>query len=290
MRDQAYISFLEWVSLEPGSGRDLKMAALCFENLLIGAGDIFVDTYIEMSKVTGATKRDLTRIISSVPHEESSLAALGADALASRPKALQDSILKKIWESEGYEMKLGPLEGQQTTIKYENYKTAAYIMSEIDHWQRNYALMDFVGNETDRAVLGVLLDYQRPAAALREVLVRDFPDFSKLSWEDIFELRKNPHWKRFRSVAQEIAANSALGGATLNERFERALRDFAFEARPRIGSTIFYGVIGNLPLGPINPVGAASNATATVTAVHQQKDFGWMFFLLDALRAAEAPR
>jgi len=110
------------------------------------------------------------------------------------------------------------------------------------------------------------------------------PDFGELSWEQIFELRKDPLVKKFR---EKIYTNFNTLKDFDDEIMSR-LWDIASYAKPNIKGTIIKGILSNLPSPTIvNPVGLGAAVKDTFNDYNLEKSKGWLFFIQKARSLTE---
>ena len=111
------------------------------------------------------------------------------------------------------------------------------------------------------------------------------PDFSELSWEQIFELRKDSSIKKFRD---KILANFDQSKG-IDSEIISGLWEIASYARPNIKGTILKGILSNIP-SPIiiNPVGLGTAIKDTYDDYKLEESKGWLFFIQKARALTEA--
>jgi len=111
------------------------------------------------------------------------------------------------------------------------------------------------------------------------------PDFSELSWDQIFELRKDRSIQKFR---EKISDNfDKLHG--IDSEIISGLWDVASYARPNIKGTSLKCILSNLPSPTIiNPVGLGTAIKDTYDEYKLEESKGWLFFIQKARALAEA--
>ncbi len=122
---------------------------------------------------------------------------------------------------------------------------------------------------------------------LLEVLgTEEVGDFGQLPWPQIYELRRSDFIKDFRGHLARVAADPTAPDLILD--LNRELRDFATRSIPdSMPKTIVKGVLANLPMPlPVNPIGIVESAAEAKEQYDLRKQFGWLFFVLEAKRLA----
>lgn len=120
---------------------------------------------------------------------------------------------------------------------------------------------------------------------LLEVLgTEEVGDFGQLPWPQIYELRRSDFIKDFRTHLTRVAADPTAPDLILD--LNRELRDFAARSIPdSMPKTIVKGVLANLPMPlPVNPIGIVESAAEAKKQYDLRKQFGWLFFVLEAKR------
>ncbi|WP_405250517.1 hypothetical protein [Dokdonia sp. Asnod3-C12] len=123
---------------------------------------------------------------------------------------------------------------------------------------------------------------------LQKVCSINYFDFGKLSWEQIFELKKSDFLNDFRTKFNEwLIEYSELKDEQLFEnKINKYIRtsNFAFltKNKPKLGKSLTTGVLGNIPLPIPNPISIYTSIEQINKDVKNRKDFGWLFFIQEA--------
>jgi len=112
------------------------------------------------------------------------------------------------------------------------------------------------------------------------------PDFDRLSWDEIINLRSHRMHNKFRRwyVEQCTRLSDPPAQLAISQVINESLWQLAREVQPSVGSTLAKGFIGNLPLGviPVNPVGIVTAIMDVNSQVALQERYGWLFWLSEA--------
>ncbi|WP_335993194.1 hypothetical protein [Pseudoalteromonas sp. CH_XMU1449-3] len=115
------------------------------------------------------------------------------------------------------------------------------------------------------------------------------PDFSDLSWEQIFELRKDKCVTNFRDkIESSLKDNPDNLTTSIDSEIISALWDITNYAKPNIAMTTLNGILTNCP-SPIivNPYGVGKSIKEGFDAKKLLRDKGWVFFIQKAKEEAE---
>ena len=104
------------------------------------------------------------------------------------------------------------------------------------------------------------------------------PDVGQLSWSDVFRLRRSRYWADFRDRMATVPDDDVSSASLLLDE----MWEFIRRTQPSLTRTIATGVLGNLPVGPVNPLGVMQVITEAEKAAALRQDFGWIYFLLHA--------
>lgn len=125
------------------------------------------------------------------------------------------------------------------------------------------------------------------APSIHDVFSSDLivPDFDKLSWSQVFELRADKHVKAFRKVIYNYLKPEAKIDNAYALGVSRDLWKLVSDIEPSIQKSIISGVFSNIPFLPINPVGIGLAAKEVFENREIEKRFGHLFFV-QKLRAS----
>ena len=110
------------------------------------------------------------------------------------------------------------------------------------------------------------------------------PDFSDLTWDQIFELRKDKCVTNFRDKIETLLkGNPDDLTSSIDSEIISALWDITNYAKPNIATTTLNGILTNLP-SPIivNPYGIGKSIKDGIDAKKLLNDKGWVFFIQKA--------
>lgn len=116
------------------------------------------------------------------------------------------------------------------------------------------------------------------------------PSLRHLPWSEVVRLRSTGLFDVLREKMRSLtlAAEGDLDEAKrkLAHAEAEAVEEIVNRARPKIGSSLFEGIAGNIPLPlPIpNPISIYSAIKTVIAQNRQDRDFGWLYMLRD-LRA-----
>jgi hypothetical protein len=136
------------------------------------------------------------------------------------------------------------------------------------------------GRRTELAAFGNFLS----------VMSGHMSDPSKLSWEEVIDLREHKYVAGFRDKIRQLSGlvkandeKQVMG--LLAEMYDRDLKEIARITRPSRGRALLKAVAGNLPLPLLmNPVSATLSLVDIGQDRRMDEQFGWLYFLLDLER------
>lgn len=110
-----------------------------------------------------------------------------------------------------------------------------------------------------------------------------FPDFSLLTWNEIFDLRNDPSIKSFRNKIFEssstISEPNTINRSILERDYLQELEEFYKMREPKPLTSIMKGVAGNLPLGIPNPFSYIFATVDIKNNIRDYKKFSWLHFV-----------
>lgn len=110
-----------------------------------------------------------------------------------------------------------------------------------------------------------------------------FPDFSLLSWDEIFELRYDPSIRSFRRRIFKNANSpfepNYVNRSKLAQSYLNDLKDFYKQRKPKPLSTIGKGIAGNLPTGIPNPFSFLFSSVDIKNDIRDHNKFAWLHFV-----------
>lgn len=128
------------------------------------------------------------------------------------------------------------------------------------------------------------------APCIHDVFSSDLivPDFDKLSWSQVFELRADKHVKAFRKVIHNYLKPDSKVDDAYALGVSRDLWKLVSDIEPSIQKSIISGVLSNVPFLPINPVGIGLAAKDVSKTREIERRFGHLFFV-QKLKASISP-
>jgi hypothetical protein len=118
----------------------------------------------------------------------------------------------------------------------------------------------------------------------------ELPDFSKLSWRDILNLRYDDFVNEFRQKLAKLTEEFYHDG-DIDRAKKQIMNDIwnlISDVRPNVKRTILDGILGNLPFPfIINPLSLASSANAIESQQNLKREYGWLFFIQKAKEASQ---
>lgn len=158
-------------------------------------------------------------------------------------------------------------------------------------WISEQRPMTFLCKPTEQVAVEMLLESESGAAGVSpedagELLL---PDLTWVSWRVLVEAKKS---SALKSLKVRIASVSGTGSLSEAQRaFEDLVactQDELLEgARPRPFYAGVRGLLTNLPVQPINPLGLLDFAYNLARETSRMRDSGWLYLLRDLRRAAE---
>jgi len=171
----------------------------------------------------------------------------------------------------------------------ESHAARANLRRVLRSWLPVSQDVALLGDSLERAAMRRLSAFGGHASAHRtfcDVVVKQVPDLSTLTWKDIAELRHHAGFDAFRSKVLELDGLIAQGavrdaGVLCEHLFQEALVELAKQVRPNLTRCIIKGIIGNLPIPLINPAGLAFSVQDAITTARLGKRHAWTYFLID---------
>jgi len=127
-----------------------------------------------------------------------------------------------------------------------------------------------------------------------EVLSGSLPNLSLLDWSTILQIKRSDGLAALKKKAKEAIAVSGENLQRARREFEDAERDVYEDiidrSRPRPGRALIEGVLGNIPMGLLNPFSIAFSWRGFSQQVAAEENYAWVYMLRDirsAIRRAE---
>lgn len=148
------------------------------------------------------------------------------------------------------------------------------------------SVQDALSGWLTRKIYRVPLNENSNGARFREILIRNIPDFTQLSWESIIELRESAHRKDCLNYLRGFPHKSA---ADIQDDLQASFWNLASDAQrsSSLPKTVLKGVAGNLPVPIINPIGLTMSLEDIYRAWDSQKRYGWVYYLAEIRRHTE---
>jgi len=111
------------------------------------------------------------------------------------------------------------------------------------------------------------------------------PNLSKLSWDEVLELRHHPYFENFRiklSMLNDrlaIAQNEEIADLVSEIRIDE-MEHIVRAQEPALGRAIINGLLNNIPGLPVNPYSIGSSVYELWKRIRRRKQSGWLYFLL----------
>ena len=146
----------------------------------------------------------------------------------------------------------------------------------------------FVANASGEAILRAVIPTppdNEEFQTFSRIATIPIPDFSKLSWDQVLELRNDRYFQNFRSALAALRERIAVADdqqvaeivtELRSKEMERIVRD----SEPAVGTAVIKGILGNLPGLPVNPVSMWSSASEIWDNLQRGRMSGWLYFLL----------
>jgi hypothetical protein len=113
-----------------------------------------------------------------------------------------------------------------------------------------------------------------------------FPDFTSMSWDEIFELREHAKIGQFRNKLQTISEKSLLyprsNWTPLWKEYFRDLEILAQDVNPSIVQSGIIGALGSIPLEIPNPLSAIARGLSFLEQRDRNSRYGWLYFVQHA--------
>lgn len=175
-------------------------------------------------------------------------------------------------------------EDASTEEHYELHKLGGYCMSDILYWQKHFSKTTLICDSLTSKIVTNLSLSNQPADSSIKQQAFDCPSIFKLGWKDILDLRQSPFLKAFRKKYQDLTVDGQTD--ILLEHYYNALVKLSDLVRPNPSKEVFKAILTNLPIPVINPLGIASSGQDVYKATKIKNDFGWLFFVTDAIKLA----
>jgi hypothetical protein len=275
-----------------------KFAALFFDELIIqvpraDAVDQVLASLVEQGLISGDVARELGAVWRPVH------AVLPDYEFLKHPWQHDDERLVELARTAAVEDALAEYPDIDSRgLQHEVAWAGAGLIEAVSTWsilhtRRPCALL--ADRAESRIVEGVFgISIPPPNHALfSQVMQWRLPTAGNLSWERLFELRSSPFLDAFRQKMAELDRLVKEGGderdarAIVEELERNDLRELARTVTPDTQKAWAKAVMSNVPLPiPINPASVALSAIDVKTIYDRKQRFGWLYFLLEADRAA----
>lgn len=147
---------------------------------------------------------------------------------------------------------------------------SCYIKSTIDV----PFIVDDVGDFVFKKVIGQQIQSDSSFNTFQFLLIKEIPDFIKLSWDAILFLRNNKNRNYCIDYMKQVPLNQSI-----IEHLKESLWRLVTEAEDEssIVKSVLKGLVGNLPL--LNPISAFLSSKDTYKLYKKNNNFGWIYFL-----------
>lgn len=167
---------------------------------------------------------------------------------------------------------------------HAEYKAPAIVSSDLcSELYYNFYLADLFDDFSINLspVVSDLIDDMKQQQNINSLFTSSLiiPDFSKLSWDQILELRTDRHIHDFRTkVLSNLNKNEPIDLALANE-LQKDLWDLANYCKPDIKKSIFEFVLSNMPIpAPLNPFGLYYSVR-DMSKEYKNQDKNWIYFV-----------
>ncbi len=172
-----------------------------------------------------------------------------------------------------------------TNVIFLQEIAAAWVSLHVSLAGGPPSIVDPLSAWLGRRVYGAELEPDRKFSEFRSILVPNVPDFTRLSWEDILDLRLSQNRRRCLVFIQQAARETE---SALREKVQSALWGLATEAvaESSIPKAIIKGIVGELPGLPVNPVSIWMSLKNIYKAVRTEHRYGWLFYIAEIRQTA----
>jgi len=118
-----------------------------------------------------------------------------------------------------------------------------------------------------------------PFDRLEELTPTAMIDFGSLPWETVLSLRSSAHIHDFRQLIREL---ELLPAGAIQKRWTRDVEEMAVLGKPSLLKIMVGGILGNLPIAPINPLSVGQSFMDYFRGEETLRRYGWVYFVMDA--------
>lgn len=159
-----------------------------------------------------------------------------------------------------------------------------------------------VFSEAHATLLEIENDHRRPEQQTEELTIllgrsqetSSFPDFSEFSWDEIIELRRDPHISAFRAEMTRLVSGLSPWSdekMVLGEHYLRTLEELSKQVKPSVSKSIISLLIGQIPTGPFpNPLSLIGEILELRHQAKLTDNYGWLYFVQKAKSISDRRR
>lgn len=287
---------------------DLKFALLLFDQIHIPIHSEGITRVLDFYKDTFPQSiiPDLLNIIIPVPSipkiSDQALKLLGQDLRNTRVTGLLEDIAKTYIKKKNFINKKGKFD--ENLYLYALYREIGWTMFGIEH-----DLILTQKLKTAYYPYPVLLpvvkqmflsEYEQlhgmaGIEVLKDVVEENVPDFSKMTMEEILELRSEGTISDFRKRIRELstlaveAKKSIEIRALVDHELKRDLWALARDVKPNIPVAFLKALVSNIPLPVPNPMGIIDSGYSVYKGLKLNRTYGWLFFIAE-MRRKQGPK
>lgn len=258
----------------PG-GTNLKLFTLLFDKVLFPYGDPiweFYDLYGEneyyMMPVPKKIRRQLKKIWFVVRD-------IGVPfTIKGDYQQIEDNKMRKFLEREA--RRLFPdwtieQEFDHTTIE----DIADLTLRKIGFWRKKLPKSFYFGDPLDQTIFNYRLELREKSGT--KYLSKISLNLDELTWQDILDLRKSEFISSFRNKFNDFIVSHNF--QEFHHHYLEALEKLMDLVKPDLRNMKLELVLGNFPLGLINPISLYGSLRDMHKAKKLIDDYGWVFFL-----------
>lgn len=160
---------------------------------------------------------------------------------------------------------------------YENYKLKIFSLSEILWWREKFPSSTLVGASFVENIIEEASTANPEVKIVPKTVEVGIPDVAKLTFGDIVALRRSEFLQSFRLKYAELSYANEV--QRLLDFYYATIEKLVDEVRPHTSKEIAKGILGNLPIPIVNPIGIATSVQDIWKSVKLKREFGWVYFV-----------
>lgn len=179
---------------------------------------------------------------------------------------------------------------------YKEYKAAAIVGNDlISDLSYNFYLKETLAEFSINLapLIGEALTSSLCAGGVNDLFSSNIliPNFEKLSWNQILDIREDKYIKEFRKKVFSCSNRQSPIDEILSNDLDSELWDLANQCQPNLGKKVIEVILSNLPLPTVvNPFGLYYGAKTLAQEYQKTKKSSWVYFVHSLRKVSQKGR